>query len=72
MNLLSKCNENEIKLIKKAGVELENKDYSKEELKEYEMQIVEFIMSHSLKSNEIYKLQSQYRNIFNIIDKNYK
>lgn len=70
MNLLSKCNENEIQLIKNAGVELENKDYSKEELKDYEMQMVDFIMSHSLKSNEVYKLQNQYRNIFNIIDKN--
>ena len=43
MNFINKCTSNEIELIKKAGIELEDKDYSKEELKKCQLQIVEYI-----------------------------
>lgn len=68
MNLLSKCTNMEIKLIRNAGINLEDKDYSKEEIKNYEMQMIDFIMSHSSKNREIDKLRNEYIRIFNIIE----
>ena len=47
MNLLNKCTKNEIDLIEKAGVKVEDRDYTSEELKRYETEIIDFIMSHS-------------------------
>lgn len=64
MNLLNECTKNEIKLIEQAGIKLENKDYSAEELKRYEREITEYIMSHSSKNGDISKLCNQYSGIF--------
>lgn len=69
MNLLNECTKNEIELIKKAGIKLENKDYSTEELKRYETEITEYIMSHSSKNGDISKLSNEYSGIFRIFDK---
>lgn len=49
MNLLNKCTTNEIKLLENIGINLENKEYTKEELRIYENQIEDFIMSHRTK-----------------------
>lgn len=68
MNLINKCTNKEIELIKKAGVYLENKDYSNEELKKVERDITEFIMNHSSKDGSIGKLQNEYESIFRTID----
>lgn len=43
MNLLKECNNKEIELIKQAGVIIEDKDYTNEELERCESQIVDFI-----------------------------
>ena len=69
MNLLNECTKNEVELIKKAGIKLENKDYSTEELKRYETEITEYIMSHSSKNGDISKLSNEYSGIFRIFDK---
>lgn len=69
MNLLNKCTTNDIKLLEKAGIYIENKDYSKEELRKYEMSIEEFIMSHSSKNGDINKLSNQYNSVLNVIIK---
>lgn len=66
MNLLNKCTKKEIELLEQAGINLVDKDYTKEELKRCENEIVEHIMSKSLK--EVDKLQNQYSSIFRIID----
>lgn len=68
MNLLNECTTSEIELLEKAGIAIENKEYSKEDLKRCETRIVEYIMNHSSKNNEIDKLQNQYRSIFRTID----
>lgn len=68
MNLLKECNNKEIELIKQAGVVIEDKDYTNEELERCESQIVEFIMSHSSKNKEIDNLHRQYRSIFRSIN----
>lgn len=67
MNLLSKCTDNEINLIKQAGVIIENKDYTEDEVKQFGNQMEEYIMSHSSKNNDIDKLQNDFSRIFRII-----
>lgn len=67
MNILSKCTDNEINLIKQAGVIIENKDYTEDELKKFSNQMEEYIMSHSSKNNDIDKLQNDFSRIFRII-----
>lgn len=59
--------ENEIELLEKAGVKIEEKGYTKEALKRAELSIEEFIMSHSTKSQEIGKLSNEYNGILNKI-----
>lgn len=66
MNLLNKCTKKEIELLEQAGINLVDKDYTKEELKRCENEIVEHIMSKSFK--EIDGLRDKYSNIFRIID----
>lgn len=66
MNLLNKCTKKEIELLEQAGINLVDKDYTKEELKRCENEIVEHIMSKSLK--EIDGLRDKYSSIFRIID----
>lgn len=67
MNLLNECTNKEIELIRQAGVVVEDKDYTNEELERCETQIVDFIMSHSSKNKEIDKLHNQYSSIFRTI-----
>lgn len=67
MNLLNECTNKEIELIRQAGVVVEDKDYTNEELERYETQIVDYIMSHSSKNKEIDKLHNQYSSIFRTI-----
>ena len=66
MNLLDKCTNNEINLMKEAGIIVENREYTNEELKKVEHNIVEYIMNHS--SKDIQNLQSKYQSIFRTID----
>ena len=67
MNLLNKCTTNEIKLIKQAGIDIENKDYSNKEIDRVGIQIMEYIMSHSSKNKDIDRLNNKYSRIFEII-----
>lgn len=55
-------------MIEKAGIKLENKDYSTEELKRCKTEITEYIMSHSSKNGDICKLSNEYSGIFRIFD----
>lgn len=66
MNLLDKCTKNEINLMKEAGIIVENREYTNEDLKKVEHNIVEYIMNHS--SKDIQNLQSKYQSIFRTID----
>ena len=63
MNLKKEFKKEEIELLQVAGVNVEDREYSKEELRKCEMDIEEFIMSHSSKNGDISKLSSQYHNI---------
>ena len=63
MNLIEKFTDKEINLINQAGVIIENRDYTKEELEKCQFNIEDYIMSHSSKNGDIDKLNNQYRNI---------
>lgn len=69
MNLLNKCTTKEIKLLENIGINVEDKEYTNEELRRYEYQIEDFIMSHSTKNGDISKLSNQYNSILNILVK---
>ncbi len=69
MNLLNKCTTNEIKLLKNIGINIEDKEYTNEELRRYENQIEDFIMSHSTKNGDISKLSNQFSSILNTLVK---
>lgn len=68
MNLISKCTNKEVELLKKAGVDITEKDYIIEELKSVEREITEYIMNHSSKNGDIGKLQNEYQSIFRTLE----
>lgn len=68
MNLLNECTKSEIELIKKAGITLEDKDYSEDELKKCCNEIVGYIMTHSTKNGDIDRLRNQYSGIFRTME----
>lgn len=62
---------NEMKLLKKAEINIENKqEYTNEDKKYIFSQVTEFIMSHSSKNGDIGRLQNEYESIFRIINVN--
>ena len=65
---LDKCTDKEVKLMKNAGVYLEDKDYSSEELKRIEHNITEYIMNHSSKDGSIGRLQNEYDSIYRTLN----
>ena len=67
MNLKKEFKKEEIELLQVAGVNVEDREYSKEELRKCEMDIEEFIMSHSSKNGVISKLSNQYYGILNTL-----
>lgn len=69
MNLMKQFSKEEIKLLSNAGIYVEDRDYNKEELRKCELEIEEFIMSHSTKNGDIAKLSNQYDKILNTIYK---
>ena len=69
MNLIEKFTQQEIELIKQAGIRLEEKEYSKDELKRCATEIEEYILSYSSKGKEIEKLNNQYASIFSTINR---
>ena len=72
MNLMKQFSKEEIKLLSNAGINVEDRDYNKEELKKCELEIEEFIMSHSTKNGDIAKLSNQYSSILNTLVKGNK
>lgn len=47
MNLYKELNDNEQNMLKDIGINVENRNYSVEELRKYEVDVEDFIMSHS-------------------------
>ena len=68
MNIYKKFNENEINLIAKIG-KIEDKDYTKEETKQIENNIIEYIFRKKKKNGDIQKANEEYRNILDKFEK---
>lgn len=69
MNLINECTTKELKLLKEIGLNIEDKEYSREELRMFESYIEDYIMSHSIKSDEISVLSNKYSNILTMLVK---
>jgi len=67
MNLKNKLNEKEIKLLENAGINIEDREYSKQELERCAFNIQDYIMSHSLKNGDINKIINQYNGILDTL-----
>ena len=66
MDLFSK---KEQELLKKAGVNIENKQEFTNDDKNYIFrQVSEYIMSHSSKNGDIGRLQNEYESIFRVVN----
>ena len=62
MNLKRELNENEIKLIERAGVYIEDKNYDEKEMEKCAFKIQDYIISQS--SKETNRISNEYRSIF--------
>lgn len=61
-------NNKELELLKRAGVNIKNKqEYTSEDKNYIFRQVSEFIMSHSSKNGDIGRLQNEYESIFRTI-----
>lgn len=69
MNLLEKRTTKEINLLKDIGLNIEDREYSSEELRRCENYIEEYIMSQSSKNGDIPRLSNEYNGILNILIK---
>lgn len=67
MNLLNEFTTNEVILLEQAGIIVENKEYSNDEIKRCENKIGEFIMNYSMKTNEISELSNKYSRILSVL-----
>ena len=68
MNLSSTFNMEQTKLSNQAGILIQDKDYSKEELSVFFNEIIEYVMNGSLKNIDISKSLEKYNDIINILD----
>lgn len=72
MNLMKQFSKEKIELLSNAGINVEDRNYNKEELKKCELEVEEFIMSHSTKNGDIARLNNQYSSILNTLVKENK
>lgn len=68
MNLLSTLNLEQTELLSKAGILIQNKDYSKEEISNFFNETIEYVMSRSLKNSDISNSLKEYNDIISILD----
>lgn len=69
VKLLEKFTNQELNLLKDIGIYIEDREYEKNEIIEYEMNIENYIMGHSSKNGDIARLTNQYNSILNTIIK---
>ena len=61
MNLYKESNQEELGLFKEVGIEIDDRDYTNEELRQCQNQVIEYIMSKS--KNEISNVKSRFENV---------
>ena len=67
MNLKNELSLKNQNLLKELGINIENRDYSQEEIKYFENEVFTHIMSKSSKNNEISNELSKYNELANIL-----
>lgn len=68
MNLLNTFNAEQTKLLSQAGILIQNKDYSKNEISNFFNETIEYVMNGSLKNNDISNSLKEYNDIISILD----
>lgn len=63
MNLINELTKKELKLLEEIGIYIEDRVYSREELRQCETYIEDYIMSHSMKNQDIGVLTNRYNDI---------
>jgi len=70
MNLLNTFTIEQNQLLNEAGIYIQDKDYSKDEIKIIFNSIVENVMNKSLKNRDMTNSLQKYNDIINILDNN--
>ena len=70
MNYKIDLTEQNQKLLEKADVKVEDREYSSDEIKKDIVDISNYIMSKSSKNGDIAKTQAQYMPLVNVLHKN--
>ena len=70
MNLLNTFTIEQNQLLNEAGIYIQDKDYSKDEIKTIFNSIVENVMNKSLKNRDMTNSLQKYNDIINILDSN--
>ena len=70
MNLLNKFTINQTKLLESDGIYIQDKDYSKDEIKIIFNRVMENVMNKSLKNRDMANSLRKYNDIINILDNN--
>lgn len=70
MNLLNKFTINQTKLLESDGIYIQDKDYSKDEIKIIFNRVMENVMNKSLKNRDMANSLRRYNDIINILDNN--
>ena len=66
MNLYKESNQEELRLFKEVGLEIDDRDYTNEELRQCQNQVIEYIMSQS--KNEISNVKSKFESVLKKIN----
>lgn len=72
MNFKLDLSESNQKLLKQAGIEVSNKNYSTEEIKKCENDIANYIMNKSLKNMDVSNESMRYSSLMEILIKSEK
>ncbi len=70
MNLLNIFNMEQITLLNQAGIPIQDRDYSKDEIKIIFNSVIENVMNKSLKNRDMPNSLRKYNDIINILDNN--
>ena len=66
MNLYKESNQEELRLFKEVGIEIDDRDYTNEELRQCQNQVIEYIMRQS--KNEISNVKSKFESVLKKIN----
>lgn len=72
MNLKMELSRENQELLNQIGIEIEDKNYNTEEIKKCENDIINHIMSKSLKNRDLSRESAKYSNLIDILEKSEK